>query len=113
MDPLFDRSIPPSKASPFVNHPIKASGPINQTHAPKPVTSTGHSAGAKQAVSAEAKKPKVKPVAVSIGTAAVMFETCTKTIRRWIESGKLQGFRVGRVIRIPVSELAKLMEKRG
>lgn len=60
--------------------------------------------------------PKGKPVpaqpkAVSIIDASKIVGVSTDTIRRRISDGTLKAFRVGRVIRIPVSELDKLMRR--
>ena len=113
MSSFFDPKIPPGKASPFVTHVPQTGVPLHQSNAAKPATSASKEGREKQPPQAELKKPKVKPVAVTIATAALMLETSARTIRRWIESGQLQCFRVGRIIRIPVSQMAQLMEKRG
>lgn len=45
---------------------------------------------------------------VSINTAAQLLEVNTKTVRRWISQGKLPARRIGRMIRIRRSLLARI-----
>lgn len=53
---------------------------------------------------------KVKPLAVSVKTAAALLEVSEKTIRRMIDDELLKPIRHRRLLRIPISQLKKLVE---
>jgi hypothetical protein len=57
--------------------------------------------------------PKLKRIAVSIKTAAIMLEVSEKSIRRLIERGLLKPNRALRVLRIPVSQIEELLTSHG
>jgi len=46
----------------------------------------------------------------SIKTIAAMYDIAESTIRRWIRVGKLRAHKIGGAIRIPKSELMKLVK---
>jgi excisionase family DNA binding protein len=48
------------------------------------------------------------PPLVTVAEAASVFCVCPKTIRNWIKGGLLTASRIGRVVRIPRSELERL-----
>ncbi len=48
---------------------------------------------------------------VSLSRAAKILGVCVRTVRREIERGKLVAFRVGRSLRIRMSELRRYMEE--
>jgi len=48
---------------------------------------------------------------VSLSRAAKILGVCVRTVRREIERGKLIAFRVGRSLRIRMSELRRYMEE--
>ena len=48
---------------------------------------------------------------VSLARAAKILGVCVRTVRREIERGRLAAFRVGRSLRIPMSELRRYMER--
>jgi excisionase family DNA binding protein len=48
------------------------------------------------------------PPLLTVAQAASVFCVCPKTIRNWIRSGLLTASRIGRVVRIPRSELERL-----
>jgi excisionase family DNA binding protein len=48
------------------------------------------------------KQPAASPQLITIADAAVRLGVSIKTIRRWIQAGKLAAVRVGRQIRIPL-----------
>ena len=48
---------------------------------------------------------------VSLARAAKILGVCVRTVRREIERGKLIAFRVGRSLRIRMSELRRYMEE--
>ena len=48
---------------------------------------------------------------VSVREAGRRLGVCARTIRREIERGRLTAFRVGRNLRIPMSELRRYMEQ--
>lgn len=53
---------------------------------------------------------KVKPLAVSVKTAAALLEVSEKTIRRMIDDKLLKPIRHRRLLRIPISQLKKLVD---
>ena len=53
---------------------------------------------------------KVKPLAVSVKTAAALLEVSEKTIRRMIDDKLLMPIRHRRLLRIPISQLKKLVD---
>lgn len=46
---------------------------------------------------------------LTVSEAAQLLRLKPKTIRLWLETGRLRGFKVGRQWRIPVSELERLI----
>jgi excisionase family DNA binding protein len=52
-----------------------------------------------------------EPECVSLSRAAKILGVCVRTVRREIERGKLIAFRVGRSLRIRMSELRRYMEE--
>jgi excisionase family DNA binding protein len=55
-------------------------------------------------------KDPVEPEFVSIREAGRRLGVCARTIRREIERGRLKAIRVGRSLRIRISELSRYME---
>jgi excisionase family DNA binding protein len=53
---------------------------------------------------------KVKPIAISVKTAAALLEVSEKTIRRMIDDKLLKPIRHRRLLRIPISQLKKLVD---
>lgn len=50
------------------------------------------------------------PSYVSLADAAELAGVCTKTVRRWISSGNIAGYRVGpRLIRVDLAEVERMM----
>ena len=49
--------------------------------------------------------------AISLGEAARILNVCVRTVRREIERRRLIGFRVGRNLRIRMSDLRRYMER--
>jgi excisionase family DNA binding protein len=49
--------------------------------------------------------------AVSLRDAAGRLDVCVRTVRREVERGRLSAFRVGRSMRIRISELRRYMER--
>lgn len=108
MNSLFDRSLPPSKASPFVNHPVKASGPASQIHAAKPVTSPAKM----DRVPAPAKEQKAEaerePLVLTVKEAAAWLKFSQKKIYEYINDGLLKPLPGSRSYRIPFSQIKAL-----
>ena len=52
----------------------------------------------------------VESECVSLSRAAKILGVCVRTVRREIERGRLAAFRVGRSLRIRMSELRRYME---
>jgi len=48
---------------------------------------------------------------VSLSRAAEKLDVCVRTVRREIDRGRLAAFRVGRSLRIRMSELRRYMER--
>ena len=51
-----------------------------------------------------------EPECVSLSRAAKILGVCVRTVRREIERGRLAAFRVGRSLRIRMSELRRYMQ---
>ena len=47
----------------------------------------------------------------SIKTVSEIYELSEKTIRKWIRTGKLRAHKIGGSVRIPKSELVRLVEE--
>lgn len=45
---------------------------------------------------------------ITIGETAEHFGVCTRTIRNWIATGRLTGYRVGRLVRLDAAEVDAL-----
>lgn len=56
-----------------------------------------------------ASRPKVKPMAVSVKTAAELLTVSEKTIRRMIKDGVIRPLRHRRLLRIPITQLQALV----
>ena len=56
-----------------------------------------------------APRPKVKPMAVPVKTAAELLTVSEKTIRRMIKDGVIRPLRHGRLLRIPITQLQALV----
>jgi excisionase family DNA binding protein len=47
---------------------------------------------------------------ISLGDAASLLGVCTRTVRRYIAAGRIQGYRVGpRLVKIDAADIDKLM----
>lgn len=51
----------------------------------------------------------LEPLFLRTSDVAQLFGVCRTTVRRWVRSGKVKAFKVGREFRIPIPELEKLL----
>ena len=56
-------------------------------------------------------KPTATPRLLSVATVADRLEVSVKSVRRWIETGKLKIHRLGRCVRISESDLREFIDR--
>lgn len=49
--------------------------------------------------------------ALSVAATAARLDVCELTVRRLIKSGQLRAVRVGRLVRVPIAEVERLVAK--
>jgi excisionase family DNA binding protein len=67
--------------------------------------------GGAEAVSVKPVPGDIERECVSLREASRLLGVCVRTIRREIDRGRLSAFRVGRNLRIKLSELQRYMER--
>ena len=67
--------------------------------------------GGAEAVSVKLVSGDIERECVSLREASRLLGVCVRTVRREIDRGRLSAFRVGRNLRIKLSELRRYMER--
>jgi len=67
--------------------------------------------GGAEAVSVKPVSGGIEQECVSLRDASRLLGVCVRTVRREIDRGRLSAFRVGRNLRIKLSELRRYMER--